>query len=64
MTIDGSIRDEKLQYDIYKEAAKVRPLSSGKIDKYKSLTGEQILSSDQKQIIEQAKSVPYTLGKS
>ena len=64
MTIDGSIRDEKLQYDIYKEAAKVRPLSSGKIDKYESLTGEQILSSDQKQIIEQAKSVPYTLGKS
>ena len=34
MTIDGSIRDEKLQYDIYKETAKVRPLSSGKIDKY------------------------------
>ena len=32
--------DEKLQYDINKEAAKISTLSSGKIDKYKYLTGE------------------------
>ena len=28
------IRDEKFQYDIKKEAAKVSALTSGKIDKY------------------------------
>ena len=33
MTADYKIRDEKLQYDINREAAKVSPLSSGKIDK-------------------------------
>ena len=32
MTVDDKIRDEKLQYDIYREAAKVKALSSGKID--------------------------------
>ena len=34
MTIDNQIRDEKLQYDISREAAKVSALSSGKIRKY------------------------------
>ena len=34
MTIDEQIRDEKLQYDIDKEAAKLSALSSGKIDIY------------------------------
>ena len=34
MTIDPTIRDEKLQYHINKEAAKISALSSGKIDKY------------------------------
>ena len=34
MTIHEKITDEKLQYDIYREAAKISPLSSGKIDKY------------------------------
>ena len=33
MTIDDKIRDEKLQYDINREAAKLSALSSGKIDK-------------------------------
>ena len=33
MTIDDKIRDEKLQYDIKREAAKTSALSSGKIDK-------------------------------
>ena len=35
MTIDIKIRDEKLQYDINREAEKISALSSGKIDKYK-----------------------------
>ena len=34
MTIEGQIRDQKLQYDINREAAVIPGLSSGKIDKY------------------------------
>ena len=52
MTIDDKIKDEKLQYEITREAAKVSALSSGKIDKYKYLTGEEILPSDQSRIME------------
>ena len=54
MTIDGQIRHEKLLYDINRETAKISALSSGKINKYKYLTGEEILPSNQLQIIEQA----------
>ena len=42
MTIDDQIRDEKLQYNVNKEAATISALSLGKIDKYKYLTGEEI----------------------
>ena len=45
MTIDEKIRDEKLQYDIYREAAKISALSSNKIHKYECLTGKYILRS-------------------
>ena len=51
MAINDQIRDEKLQYDINREAAKISALSSGKIDKYEYLTGEEILPSNQQQII-------------
>ena len=54
MTIEDQIKDEKLQYNINREAAKILALSSGKIDKYEYLTGEEILPSNQGQIIEQA----------
>ena len=37
MTTDDKIRDEKLQYDINREAAKISALSSGKIDKHEYL---------------------------
>ena len=63
MTIDDQIRDEKLQYDINREAAKISALSSGKIDMYEYLTSEEILPSNQKQIIEQDKLTYSTLGK-
>ena len=53
MTIDERIRDEKLQYDINREAAKISTLSSDKIHKYEYLTGEDILPSSNHQIIEQ-----------
>ena len=55
MTVEDQIGDEKLQYDINREAAKISALSSGKIDKYEYLTGEEILPFNQQQIIEQAK---------
>ena len=53
MTINDQIKDEKLQYDINREAAKISALSSGKLHKYEYLTGEDILPSNQQQIIEQ-----------
>ena len=55
MTIEDQIRYEKLQYDINREAAIISALSSEKMDKYKYLTGEEILPSNHQQIIEQAK---------
>ena len=55
MTIDDNIRDEKLQYDINREAAKISALVSGKIDKYEYHTAEETLTSNQRKIIEQAK---------
>ena len=63
MTINDQIRDEKLQHDINREAAKISALSSGKIHKYEYLTGEDILPSNQQQIREQAKFTYPPLGK-
>ena len=63
MTIDDKIKDEKLQYDINREAVKILALPSAKIDKYEYLTGEEILPSDQSRIIEQAKFTYSPLGK-
>ena len=48
MTIDVQIEHEKLKYDINRENAKILALSSGKIDKYEYLTGEEILPSNEK----------------
>ena len=62
MTIENQIEDEKLKYDINREAGKISALSSGKIDKYEYLTGEEILSPNQQQIIEQAKFTYSPLG--
>ena len=61
---DGKIRDEKLQYDINREAAKISALSSGKIDKYEYLTGEEIVSFNQRQILEEGKFAYSSLGES
>ena len=47
MTLEDQIRDEKLQYDINREARKISALSSGKIYKYEYLNGEEILPSNQ-----------------
>ena len=63
MTINDQITDEKLQYDINREAAKISALSPGEIHKYKYLTGEDILPSHKQQIIEQAKFTYSPFGK-
>ena len=63
MTINDQIRDGKLQYNINRETAKISALSSGKIHKYEYLTGEDILPSNQQQIIEQARFSYSPLGK-
>ena len=63
MTIDDKIKNEKLQYDINREAAKISTLSSGEFDIYEYLTGEEILPSNKQQIIEQTKFEYSPLGK-
>ena len=63
MTINDQIRDEKLQYNINRKAAKISALSSGKIDKYEYLTGQDILPFNQQQVIEKAKFTYFSLGK-
>ena len=63
MTINDQIKDKKLQYDINREAAKIYALSLGKLRKYEYLTSEDILPSNQQQIIEQAKFTYSPLGK-
>ena len=63
MTINDQVRDEKLQYNINREAAKISVLSSRKIHKYEYLTGEDILPSNPQQIIEQEKFTYSPLGK-
>ena len=55
MAIDDKIRDEKLQNDINREAAKISASSPRKYGKYEYLKGEEKLPSNQRQIMEQAK---------
>ena len=57
------IRDEKLKYGISRREAKISTLSSGKIDRYEYLTDEEILTLDQRRVIEQAKFSNSALGK-
>ena len=59
MAINDQIRDKKLQYNINRKAAEI----SAKINKFKYLTGEEILPSNQQQIIEQARFTYSPLGK-
>ena len=46
MTTDDKIKDQKLQSNINREATKISALSSGKLDKYEYVTGEEVLTSD------------------
>ena len=62
MAIDDQIKYEKLQYNTNRVAAKISALSSKKFNKYEYLTGEEIIPSNQKQMIEQAISTNSPLG--
>ena len=58
MTIDGKFIYENLQFEINREVTKISALiSSGKINKYEYLTGEETLPSNQRKIIEQVKNI-------
>ena len=63
MAIDDKIKDEKLQYDTNRGAAKASALSLGNIDKYEYPIGKEILPSDQKRTIEQTQFIYFPLGK-
>ena len=63
MTINDQIRDGKIQDDINRKVTEISALSSGKIDKYQYLTGEKTISSNQQQILEEAKFTYSPLGK-
>ena len=41
-TLDDKIKANKAQYDLDREAAKISALSSGKLEKYGYLTGEDL----------------------
>ena len=51
MEIEDKSKHGKLQYDINREAAKILPLSSGKIEKFEYLTGEEVLPSNRRKIV-------------
>ena len=53
MKTGDKIIDEKIQYDINREAAKMSALSSVEGDNYEYIAGEEILLSDQGRIKEQ-----------
>ena len=63
MKNDEKIRDEKLQHNVNREAVKVSALSSGNIDKYEYLKGEEISSSSPSEIVQQAKFIYFFIGK-
>ena len=63
MTIHDKIRDEKLQYDSNREAAKILALLSRIFDKYEYLVSEEIIPPDQRRLIEQATFTYSPIGK-
>ena len=63
MRTDDKVRDETLQYDVTRDTPNISEISSGKIDKYEYITGQEILPPDQSRMLEQAKFTRYLLGK-
>ena len=63
MAVNDKIKDGKLQHDINRDASKISALSSGKVDKYEYIIGEEILPLDQSKVIEQANHIYSPLSK-
>ena len=63
ITIDDKIRNEKLQYNINRDTAKISAIPSGKINKYQYLTGEETWPSSRSQITKKAKFTYSSLRK-
>ena len=63
MIINYQIRDKNYNTILIEKQRKISALSSGEIHKYEYLTGEDILPSNQQQIIEQARFTYSSLGK-
>ena len=63
MTIDDKVRDEKLSYDINREAAKESALSSGTIVKYEYLTDKEKLLLIKKALFTDSPSVKHLKSK-
>ena len=63
MAIRDKVGDKKNAIWYYQGSCKNISIIIRWIDKYEYLTGEEILPSDQSQIIEQAKFIYFSLGK-
>ena len=63
MTIDNKIRDEQVRYEFNREAAKISAKTLDTPYKYEYPTGEEIIPSDQKQLVEQIKFQYGPIGK-
>ena len=59
--LDDKIKANKAQYDLDKEAAKISALSSGELEKYDYLTGEDL--GYKPGVVEKAKFEYSSLGK-
>ena len=59
--LDDKIKAKKAQYDLDKEAAKISALSSGELEKYEYLTGEDL--GYKPDVIQKAKFEYSPLGK-
>ena len=63
MTIDDKIKNEKLQYDINRAAAKISALSLTKLDKNDYLTDEVMLLPQQHRIVQEDQFLYSPLGR-
>ena len=58
--LDNKIRSNKAQYDLDRQNAKISALSSGELDKYEYLTGEDL--GYKPDVVQKAKFEYYPLG--
>ena len=54
-TMDNKIEQNKAQYDLDRQTAKISPLSSGNVNKYEFWTGKYVLP--EKELLEKAATI-------